>query len=190
MQWLQRSSQFPMIFPPCLISTINSRHSSKPSRRKAKISDGSKQRHLLHHAKSSKVKNGRFPASKEDVHKKRRIATARWYKISGDILFKSHVFNLNLPPSLQLSATCLTFGTNDRASNPSQFCWVPIFLLSKSQSSLVKSKPSRAWSVTSAHSRRQAVVKGEITWKQSPKRKKKTWDWTFEKSGDSEMSQI
>jgi hypothetical protein len=37
------------------------------------------------------------------------------------------VFNLNLPPSLQLSATYLTFGTNDRAANPSQFCWVPMF---------------------------------------------------------------
>jgi len=125
--FLRKTILWFMIFPPCLISTINSRHSSKPSRRKAKISDGSKQRHLLHHARSSKVKNGRFPASKEDVHKKRRIATVRWYKISGEILFKSHVFNLNLPPSLQLSATYLTFGTNDRAANPSQFCWVPMF---------------------------------------------------------------
>lgn len=122
----QRSSQFPIVSEknnplihdfPALISTIHSCHSSKPSRRKAKISDGSKQRHLHPGHSGSKM---------EDSQLQKKMSTKKGElpppgDISGEILFKSHMFNLNLP-SLQLSATCLTFGTNDRASNPSEFC--------------------------------------------------------------------
>ena len=109
---LQRCSQFPIVSEkktcfhdfPCLISTRLC-HSSRPSRRKAKISHGSKQGHLL------KLEDSRFQqkssAKKEKCHRQ---------------VIPNYPWN---PPSLQLSASCpQAFGTNDRASS----CWVPRFL--------------------------------------------------------------